>query len=353
MTCLLWGVGLAVPTLFKTEFEALVDGFAVLLQPILLRVEEAQGAGDDLGRRGEVATVEFALDGLFAGGIESELWEAALISAIFRTEFLGDHMGLNEEIEKGSRQLKTDGYPMSIGELLNVYRDGELDLHPDFQRFFRWEPEQKSRLIESILLGIPLPSVFVFQRKDGIWDVIDGVQRLSTIFEFVGLLKDSEGQTLPALVLTTTRYLPSLEGKRWEPGEKQPDGPQFLSPDQRIAFRRSKIDIKIVKSESSEQSKYDLFQRLNTGGTPATAQEVRNCILIMQNKPMYEWMSNLAKDNFFLESIALSERFLRERYEVELALRFILLKTMPDAELRQIKDSDLAPFLTDQMIAMA
>jgi uncharacterized protein with ParB-like and HNH nuclease domain len=107
-------------------------------------------------------------------------------------------MGLNEEIAAGSRQLKTDGYPMSIGELVNLYKDGELDLHPDFQRFFRWDDTQKSRLIESVLLGIPLPSVFVFQRKDGVWDVIDGVQRLSTIFQFLGILKDPAGNLLPA-----------------------------------------------------------------------------------------------------------------------------------------------------------
>lgn len=98
-------------------------------------------------------------------------------------------MGLTEEISRRSREIKTDGYPMSIGELLNLYRDDELDLHPDFQRFFRWTPEQKSRLIESILLGIPLPSVFVFQRTDGIWDVIDGLQRLSTILNLSAYLK--------------------------------------------------------------------------------------------------------------------------------------------------------------------
>lgn len=54
-------------------------------------------------------------------------------------------------------EIRSDGYPMSIGELINLYRDGELDIHPEFQRFYRWNDEQKSRLIESILLGIPIP----------------------------------------------------------------------------------------------------------------------------------------------------------------------------------------------------
>ena len=73
LTGLFRGVGLAVAALLKAEFEALVDGFAILVQPVFLRVEKAQGAGDDLGGRGEVAAFEFALDDLFAGGIESEV----------------------------------------------------------------------------------------------------------------------------------------------------------------------------------------------------------------------------------------------------------------------------------------
>nr|WP_230944622.1 DUF262 domain-containing protein [Burkholderia stagnalis] len=75
---------------------------------------------------------------------------------------------------------------MSIGEILNLYKDKELDIHPEFQRVFRWGIQQKSRLIESLLLGIPLPSLYVSTNDLGVWEVIDGVQRLSTIFEFMG-----------------------------------------------------------------------------------------------------------------------------------------------------------------------
>lgn len=258
-------------------------------------------------------------------------------------------MGLKDEIERGARQIKTDAYSMSIGELLNLYRDNELDLHPDFQRFFRWDDEQKSRLIESVLLGIPLPSIFVFQRKDGVWDVIDGVQRLSTLLQLTGDLKGPDGEAVAPLVLTETTYLPSLKGKRWE----SEDANEALSSELRIAFRRAKLDLKIVKSESSEQSKYDLFQRLNTGGTPASEQEIRNCILIMQNKPMYQWLSDLSDYSFFKESLALSDRLTRERYDMELALRFILLKDLAESELRGMRDLDLARFLTSKMSKVA
>jgi uncharacterized protein with ParB-like and HNH nuclease domain len=71
-------------------------------------------------------------------------------------------------------------------------------------------------LIESLLLGIPIPQIFVAQRADGVWDVVDGLQRLSTIFQFVGILLDENKKKLPALTLEATPYLSGLEGRRWE-----------------------------------------------------------------------------------------------------------------------------------------
>ena len=94
-------------------------------------------------------------------------------------------MALKEEIAAKRKEMVVDSYPMSIGEVMNLYKDNELDVHPEFQRFFRWDEEQKTKLIESILLGIPIPPIFVSQRMDGTWDVIDGQQRLSTILQFL------------------------------------------------------------------------------------------------------------------------------------------------------------------------
>ena len=70
-------------------------------------------------------------------------------------------MSLQAEIDRASANINTDAYAMSIGEVINLYRDGELVIRPAFQRLFRWTTYQKSRLIESILLGIPIPSIFV------------------------------------------------------------------------------------------------------------------------------------------------------------------------------------------------
>src|ERR1039457_4674894 len=119
---------------------------------------------------------------------------------------------LESDIEAKAQEIHADAYPMSIGELLSLYRDGELDIHPEFQRFFRWSDVQKSKFIESILLGIPIPSIFVAQRDDGVWDVVDGVQRLSTIFEFTGILRNDLDQLYAPLLLIGTDYLPNLDG---------------------------------------------------------------------------------------------------------------------------------------------
>ena len=85
-------------------------------------------------------------------------------------------MGLKEEITERRKEIVVDSYPMSIGEMMNLYKDSEIDVHPEFQRFYRWDEEQKTKLIESILLGIPIPPIFVFQKANGKWDVIDGQQ---------------------------------------------------------------------------------------------------------------------------------------------------------------------------------
>ena len=99
---------------------------------------------------------------------------------------------LNEKIESAQRLVKTDAYQLSIGEIVNMYRDGEFFINPDFQRLFRWEIGQKAKFIESLLLGIPIPSIFVFEKEDSTWELIDGLQRISTILEFMGQLIDPQ-----------------------------------------------------------------------------------------------------------------------------------------------------------------
>ena len=118
---------------------------------------------------------------------------------------MDDVRSLEEQITETRRTISSDGYPMSVGELTNLYRDGELLIRPEFQRFFRWTSLQKSRLVESLLLGIPLPSIFVAQTEKGTWELVDGLQRVSTILQLQGELKGEDGKRLPPLILEETK----------------------------------------------------------------------------------------------------------------------------------------------------
>lgn len=257
-------------------------------------------------------------------------------------------MKLIDQINKKRKEIKTDGYPVSIGEWISMYEKNELDIHPEFQRFYRWSPAQKTSLIESILLGIPLPPIFVSQRPDGVWDVVDGLQRLSTLFQFIGILKDEEGLDVEPLVLQKTKYLPALENIQWK-DESEPKN--SLSSDLQLVIKRSKISASIVLKESDETAKYDLFQRLNTGGSELSPQEVRNCLLVMANKPLFDWLKSLPSNENFIFTTALSDRPLEEAYDVELALRFVILALIPEQEMKSV--GDVGTFLTDRMTEIA
>ncbi|MEG4276630.1 DUF262 domain-containing protein [Microcoleus sp. MON1_C1] len=264
-------------------------------------------------------------------------------------------MSLQDEIDKTRQEIRTDGYSMSIGEWISLYENSEIDIHPDFQRFFRWSNHQKSTFIESILLGIPIPPIFVSQRDDGVWDVVDGGQRLSTIYEFVGILKkdesekdESENNTQPVALQKTT-YLASLEGKKWDDPN---DRDNSFTQTQRLLIKRSKIAVNIVEKESDEMIKYELFQRLNTGGSVATPQEMRNCILLMLNKDLYQLMRSLADYESFKKCTALSDKLYEEQYDMELVLRFILLFDKDDISVKKL-GGDVHVFLTETMRKVA
>ncbi len=251
---------------------------------------------------------------------------------------------LIEQIEEKRKEIHTDAYPMSIGELINLYSDDDLDIHPEFQRIYRWTEIQKSRLIESILLGIPLPSFFVAQREDGVWDVVDGLQRLSTIFSFLGIYKNERDEIEPPLILKGTEYLPALEGMGWNE-ELSPDA--HFSKELQRSFKREKIDLKIIKKESDEHTKYELFQRLNTFGSSLSDQEVRNCLLIMIDKTFYEWLKDLSDFSEFRNTLTITSRQVDEQYHLELVLRFLILKDADIQELRSVPD--VGDFITKKI----
>ena len=235
---------------------------------------------------------------------------------------------LVDEISSAQRLVRTDAYQMSLGEIVSMYENNEIVIHPDFQRLFRWSISQKSKLIESLLLGIPLPPIFVFETEDGKWELIDGLQRISTILEFMGLLKTPEGERRNPSVLEATRYLPSLHNVVWE-SDSSIDSVDFgdqlpLDKSHQLAIRRARISVEILKRPSDNQTKFDLFQRLNAGGTQANAQELRNCIMLMVNASGFREIKLAAEKPSFLKVTGMSEDQIDRQRHMEFAVRFLV-----------------------------
>lgn len=240
---------------------------------------------------------------------------------------------LSKEIEAAQRTVRTDAYQMSIGEVISMYDNEEIIIDPEFQRLFRWNIGQKSRLIESLLLGIPLPSIFVFENEDGDWELIDGLQRVSTILEFMGKLKDPDGGLKKPSVLEATRYLPSLYNSVWEKSseitEVEENNQRELDRSQQLAIRRGRLSVEILKRPSDDQTKYDLFQRLNAGGTQANAQELRNCIMLMINRTYFLHVKSAAEKSDFQTVTAVTEDQAEKQRHMELAVRFLVHTFVP------------------------
>ncbi|MBS1551662.1 MAG: DUF262 domain-containing protein [Bacteroidetes bacterium] len=225
---------------------------------------------------------------------------------------------LINQLSISQRGYITDSYSMSIGEFMNMYKDKELIVNPKYQREFRWSDQQQSRFIESIFLQIPLPSIFIFQDKK-MWEVIDGLQRLSTIFLFTGIsdLKDKDGNPLQPTTLKDTKTLKALNSMKWED----------FSEELQFNFKKTKMEVKIIKDISSEKSKakFELFQRLNQKPSILSGQEYRNALFIMYDELIFDWLKDLSNYSNFKECISgLEDRWLKEQYDKELIMRLFV-----------------------------
>lgn len=235
---------------------------------------------------------------------------------------------LRTELKLKRGEINTSQLTMSVGELINLYRDNEIELEPAFQRLFRWSETQETNFIESMLLGYPIPPIFVIQRDDGIWDVIDGVQRLSTIYHFTGILKSSDGQKKEPLKLKPAKILTHLEEKYYS--EEQGE-PAFDSAT-RIDFKRASIPVLILYSSSDPKSKFELFKRLNTGGTRLSDQEIRNSMILMYNEEVFSAMDSFAQNDAFKTMLNLSESYSEERKDMDVLTRFLVMRNYKNIE---------------------
>jgi hypothetical protein len=238
-------------------------------------------------------------------------------------------MSLENEVSTARKRIYRDGYDMSFGELASLYEKKELVIDPEYQRLFRWDATKKTRFIESLLLNIPIPPIFVFARKDGVWELVDGLQRVSTVLEFMGLLCDPDGELRESFICDGTTLLPSLEGKRWtQPNDEDGDAAIIPGPLQ-VSIRRSRIRVEILGQETDPHTKYELFQRLNTGGVSLSEQEIRNCVIISINRAVFDHIRALSQDVNFIQLTDVGEERTHRQYRLELIVRFLVLRHFP------------------------
>lgn len=220
---------------------------------------------------------------------------------------------LEHRLEQTRNSLSTDRLDMSFGEIMSMYDRDEIIIDPDFQRLFRWDTYQKTRFIESILIGIPVPPIFVAEDENGRWELVDGLQRISSIFSFFGIL----------------RSLPEKNNWVMCKGDLAEDLENLACKDLPLKFqlniKRASCRIEIIKWNSAFDMRYELFNRLNTGGSELTDQEIRNAIFRGVSKDFNSFLRECAENERFIQLVQPTERQLEQLYMDELVLRFCAL----------------------------
>ena len=234
---------------------------------------------------------------------------------------------LTEQLKGARRQVVTDGYDMSLGELASMYKSKELVIDPEYQRLYRWQESQRTRFIESLLLGIPVPPIFVFQRASGVWELIDGLQRISTVLQLMGELLLPDGGVYEPLVLEGTNLLPGLSQMKWRATDD--NDRKAFDTSMQLEIKRARLRVEILRKESDEDAKFELFQRLNTGGTKLSEQEVRNSVMIMLNGDFFKRLVEMTQLPSFGATVGLTDVKRDKQQEVEICLRFISYRVHP------------------------
>ncbi|MDR3479743.1 MAG: DUF262 domain-containing protein [Burkholderiaceae bacterium] len=236
--------------------------------------------------------------------------------------------------DPGKIRITTKNF--SLREVVEQIKDGEIDLSPDFQRDFVWKARQRTRLVESILLGIPLPAFYFNQSSDGTYQVVDGVQRLSTISLF---MKDGH-----VLGQSDLEYLLKLDGLVYSK----------LDPAAYRRFRSTQIVVHVIEPQTPDEVKYDIFNRVNTLGSPLSAQEIRHAMSKDKSRAFLKKLSELdafdkatgwhywrkdtdSEDGWSRDSGRMTTR--------ELALRFCAFREYSEEDYR--KYSSLDTFLVE------
>jgi uncharacterized protein with ParB-like and HNH nuclease domain len=189
-----------------------------------------------------------------------------------------------------------------------MIHDDDLLLDPDYQRNYIWDNKRASLLVESVLLNVPIPVIYVAEDDEGRWNIVDGLQRLNSLRRFF----DNEFKLRGLEILDELNRL------------------QFstLNPKAKRLLNNGILRVIVIKAESHPEIKYDIFQRLNRGAVSLNEQELRNC---MYRGPLSTLLKELRNYPPFLKAIGLTAPHKRY-YDSELILRFFALNESYDNE---------------------
>ena len=240
-----------------------------------------------------------------------------------------------EAVDDRISAVRTQSIDFSFNELADMYTDQELIIDPEFQRLFRWSEGAQSRFIESLLLELPIPPIFLIEREDRTYELIDGLQRFSSYLHFRGQLVSPDGVLVRPLVLSDCDIVHELNGRTIR------ELPRSLE----IKLKRSYVRAEILRKESDPRLRYYMFKRLNTGGEQLSEQEVRNATIRLLSNDFNQFIIALSENEDFQYCIGtISEGARSRRFDHELVLRFFAFKNYVEGYRH-----DVADFLTEYM----
>jgi hypothetical protein len=215
---------------------------------------------------------------------------------------------------------------MSLDTLIKRMREGEVDLSPDFQRAEVWKLTAKSRLIESLLIRIPLPAFYMDATDEDNWLVVDGLQRLSTLRDFV-IKKTMKLQDL--------EFLTQFQGRNYE----------GLPRNYQRRIEETQVTVYLIERGTPAEVKFNIFKRINTGGLPLSAQEIRHAL---NQGPVTMYLKRLADSKEFQQATysGVSDSRMAAR---ECVLRFLAFTLTPP---ETYKAADFDAFLSDTMASL-
>lgn len=252
-----------------------------------------------------------------------------------------DAAALIQAADEQVAKVRTQGKDYSFNELLSMYGDGELVIDPDYQRLFRWSNVQASRFIESVILELPLPPIFIIEIDEGKYELIDGLQRISSYLFFRGKLTAPHRNIAPGDVLTLDGcdIVAGLDGYTYD------SLPRALE----IKLKRHTIRVEVIRKESESRIRYHMFKRLNKGGSVLSEQEIRNCTIRLLDNTVNKFLIECSANTDFANTVSpVNQQRMEERFDQELVLRFFAFKNWRNNYVHEVGE-----YLTEFMECVA